>query len=94
MLSDTKYFNSKLHEIAYIINGNELINQLRDELKMYDKLLSIGELDNIIYATLLYNNSTSYDQIPIALYSPLKIHDIYKWLHSIYLDTIHDNEYL
>lgn len=89
-----KYFNNDLHKIAYIINGNELVNQIREELKMSDKLLSIGELDNKVYSTVLYNNNISYDKIPNEYLKPLKIHEVYNWLCNLYLNNDVNNEYL
>jgi hypothetical protein len=89
-----RYFNSDLHKIAYVINGNELVNKIREELKMSDKLLSIGELDQTIYATVLYNNNISYDKIPDDYLKPLKIHEVYNWLCNLYLNDDVNNEYL
>jgi len=89
-----KYFNSELHKIAYVINGNELVNKIREELKINDKLLSIGELDNNIYATILYNNSIIFDKIPSDYLKPLKIHEVYNWLCNLYINDNINNEYL
>lgn len=89
-----EYFNTELHKIAYIINGSDLINEIRDELRMSNKLLSIGELDHIVYATLLYNSNITYDKIPITFLKPLNIHEIYNWLCDLYLNDNINNEYL
>lgn len=91
---DNEYFNSKLHKVAYIINGNKLVDQIRNELKHCEKLLSIGELDNTIYATVLYGGSISYDKIPKEYINPLKIHEVYNWLCNLYLNDDVNNEYL
>lgn len=88
------YFSNEFHRIAYIINGNELVNQIREELKTSDKLLSIGELDNKVYSTVLYNNNISYDKIPNDYLKPLKIHEVYNWLCNLYLNNDINNEYL
>lgn len=88
------YFNNYLHKVAYIINDDALINKIRDELKSNDKLLSIGELDNTVYATILYNSNVSYDKIPLDYLKPLKIHKLYNWLCDLYLNDDVNNEYL
>lgn len=89
-----KYFNNDSHKLAYVINSNDLVNKVREELKPYDKLLSIGELDNIVYATILYNSNISYDKIPKEYLKPLKIHEVYNWLCNLYLNDNVNNEYL
>jgi len=90
------YFSNEYHEIGYTINRNELINDLRKQLKQKEKQLSIGEIDKYIYITVLYNSNIEMIKIPDKYIFPVNIHQIYYMIYNSFLsdkseyDSIHN----
>lgn len=78
-------FSNEFHSIAYCINRNSLINDLREQLKELGKQLSIGEIDKNIYITVLYNSTIDMMKIPDKCIFPVKIHEIYCMIHDSFL---------
>lgn len=79
------YFSNEYHKIAHIINRNGLINDLKKQLKEKGKQLSIGEIDKIIYITVLYNSNIEMIKIPDRCILPIKIHGIYCMIYNSFL---------
>lgn len=72
---------------AHQINSNIYIDEAREILKVKKKILiSIGELDNIIYLSSLYNSKMNLNTIPYHLLYPTNdYYEIKEWILSILL---------
>lgn len=71
--------------MAYIINRDETIVDLRKKLKQKEKQLSIGEIDKIIYITVLYKSNVEMMKISDKYLFPISTCDIYYIIYNSFL---------